>query len=59
MDANWKTFRQQLLPYIAAVGVDRRADERMIAMLLTVTGAEAIEVYNTFVPAQPENKDKV
>jgi hypothetical protein len=38
--------------------VDQRADERKIAMLLTVAGTEAIEVFNIFVYAQPEDKDK-
>lgn len=57
VDASWRTFKQQFKLYIAAVGVDRRADERKIAMLLTIAGTEAIEVFNTFVFAQPEDKD--
>lgn len=58
VDANWKAFKQQFLLYLSAVGVDRRADERKIAMLLTVAGTDAIEVFNTFVFAQPEDRDK-
>ncbi len=56
VDASWRAFKQQFLLCIAAVGVDRRADERKIAMLLT--SPEAIEVFNTFVFAQPEDKYK-
>lgn len=56
MYACCRAFKQQFLLYIAAVGVGRRADERKIALLLTITGAEAIEVFNTFVFAQPEDK---
>ncbi|GAA6098905.1 uncharacterized protein K02A2.6-like [Tachysurus ichikawai] len=48
VDANWRNFKQQFQLYIAAVGVDRRAEERKIALLLTIAGAEAIEVFNTF-----------
>lgn len=58
VDANWRAFKQQFQLYIAAVGVDRRADERKIALLLTIAGAEAIEVFNTFVYEQPDDKDK-
>lgn len=58
VDANWRTFKQQFQLYIAAVGVDRRAEERKIALLLTIAGAEAIEVFNTFVYNEPDDKDK-
>lgn len=56
VDANWRTFKQHFQLYIAAVGVDQRAEERKIAMLLTVADPEAIEVFNTFVFAQPDDK---
>lgn len=42
VDANWRTFKQKLQLYM--VGVDRRAEERKKALLLTIAGAEAIEV---------------
>ncbi len=58
VDANWRTFKQHFQLYIAAVGVDQRAEERKIAMLLTVAGPEAIEVFNTFVFVQPDDKCK-
>lgn len=58
VDANWRTFKQKFQLYIAAVGVDRRAEERKIALLLTIAGAEAIEVFNTFVYEEPDDKDK-
>ena len=58
LEGSWRAFKQQFLLYIAAVWVDQRADERKIAMLLTVAGTDAIEVFNTFVYAQPEDKDK-
>lgn len=57
VDASWRAFKQQFLLFIAAVGADRRADGRKIAMLLTVAGTEAIEVFSTFVFAQPDDKD--
>lgn len=57
VDANWRTFKQQFKLYVAAVGVYRWADERKIAMPLTVTSKEAIEV-NTFVFTDSEAKDK-
>ncbi|KAK7886282.1 hypothetical protein WMY93_025903 [Mugilogobius chulae] len=58
VDANWKIFKQQFMLYISAVGVDSRANERKIALLLTIAGAEAIDVFNTFTYNEPEDKDK-
>ena len=58
VDASWRTFKQHFQLYIEAVRVAQRAEERKIAMLLTVAGPEAIEVFNTFVFARPEDKGK-
>ncbi|GAA6087606.1 uncharacterized protein K02A2.6-like [Tachysurus ichikawai] len=58
VDANWRNFKQQFQLYIAAVGVDHLEEERKIALLLTIAGAEAIEIFNTFVYNEPNDKDK-
>ncbi|KAI4903194.1 hypothetical protein NFI96_028888, partial [Prochilodus magdalenae] len=39
-------------------GLDAKPDTRKIAVLLTVAGPQAIEVYNTFVFGEGEDKDK-
>lgn len=49
VDASWRALKQQLLLYIAAVGVDPQADERK---------KPCCQVFNIFVFAQPEDKDK-
>lgn len=42
---------------MSAVGLDSKPDERKIAMLLTIAGPEALEVYNTFTfEIEEENK---
>lgn len=48
MDSNWRCFKQQFGLYMAAVGLDSKPDARKIALLLTVAGPQAIEVFNTF-----------
>lgn len=48
MDSNWRCFKQQFELYMAAMGLDSKPDARKIALLLTVAGPQAIEVFNTF-----------
>ena len=36
VDANWRTFKQKFKLYAGALGIQIRADERKIAMLLTL-----------------------
>ena len=57
LHANWKTFKQQL--YLAAIGASETSNERKIALLLTVAGTEAIEVYNTFTFDPEKDKNKL
>lgn len=62
LDTNWRSFKQQFELYIAAIGASETASKRKVALLLTVAGTEAIEVYNTFAfePADDKNRlDKV
>ncbi|KAJ8351993.1 hypothetical protein SKAU_G00234690 [Synaphobranchus kaupii] len=46
---NWKTFRQCFEFYLLAVGINEDDDRCKIALLLTVAGRSALDVYNTFV----------
>ncbi|XP_054864601.1 uncharacterized protein K02A2.6-like [Amphiprion ocellaris] len=57
VDCEWRTFKQRFSLYLAAVGLEEESDTRKIALLLTVAGPQAVEVYNTFVFATPEEKD--
>ena len=45
---NWRKFNQRLLLYLQAIGKDAANNKTKIAILLTVGGNEAIELYNTF-----------
>lgn len=44
--------------YLQAIGLDNKPDARKIALLLTVAGPQAVEVYNTFVFATADDKEK-
>lgn len=58
VDSSWRTFKQQFTLYMQAVGLDGKADSRKIALLLTVAGPQAIEVYNTFTFAEAADGEK-
>jgi len=44
---------------MAAIGMDTKPEPRKVALLLTIAGPQAIEVYNTFVFAEGEDKNKL
>lgn len=56
VDSNWRSFRQHFELYMTAIGMDTKPEARKVALLLTIAGPQAIEVYNTFV--FDENEDK-
>ncbi|KAI3354316.1 hypothetical protein L3Q82_018847, partial [Scortum barcoo] len=58
VDCEWRTFKQRFMLHLQAVGLDSEPDARKIALLLTVAGPQAVEVYNTFVYTDGEDKDK-
>ncbi len=58
VDCEWRTFKQRFTLYLQALGLDTKPDARKIALLLTVVGPQAVEVFNTFVYADGEDKDK-
>lgn len=58
VDCAWRSFKQRFLLYLQAMGLDSKPDARKIALLLTVAGPKAVEVYNTFDFTEAEDKDK-
>ncbi|CAL9688321.1 unnamed protein product [Knipowitschia caucasica] len=58
VDSNWRTFKQQFELYLAALGLDSKSDARKIALLLTVAGPQAIEIFSTFEFEEPGDKEK-
>ena len=44
---NWIRFKQRLTLYMEAINLDSKSDKRKIAVLLSVSGPEAIDVFNT------------
>lgn len=58
IDHEWRMFKQRFTLYLQAVGLDEASDARKIALLLTVAGPQSIEVFNTLVFAQAEDKGK-
>ncbi|XP_072770488.1 uncharacterized protein [Nerophis lumbriciformis] len=59
VDSNWRTFKQQFQLYMAAMALQDKPDARKVALLLTIAGPHAIEVYNTFVFDNPDEKNKL
>lgn len=59
VDSNWRAFKQQFQLYIAAMGFESKPDARKVALLLTIAGPPAIEVYNTFVYDDPNDREKL
>ncbi|KAL0153721.1 hypothetical protein M9458_050974 [Cirrhinus mrigala] len=44
---------------MAAIGMDTKPEARKVALLLTIAGPQAIEVYNTFVFNENEDRNKL
>ena len=47
VDYEWRTYKQRFMLYLLAVGLEEKSDKRKIALLLTIAGQQAVEVYNT------------
>ncbi|KAI4891972.1 hypothetical protein NFI96_009139, partial [Prochilodus magdalenae] len=58
VDGNWRSFKQHFELYMSATGMDNKPEPRKIAMLLTVAGPQAIEVFNTFEFDTADDKEK-
>ncbi len=54
---NWRKFKQEFGYYTVATEMDEKPDKVRISFLLHIAGEEAIELYNTFVYAQDEDKN--
>ncbi|CAL9691156.1 unnamed protein product [Knipowitschia caucasica] len=54
VNENWKSFRQSFELYLLAAGLDDADEKRKVALLLTVAGRGALDVFNTF---QFDNED--
>ena len=56
---NWKKFDQKLELYLQATGKDAANNKTKTAILLTVGGTEAIELYNTFTFTEDDKEEDV
>ena len=59
VDENWRTFKQQFHLYVAAMGLETKLETRKVALLLTIAGPQAIDVFNTFVFDNPGDGEKL
>ncbi len=59
VDSNWRSFKQQFELYMAAIGMDTKPEAHKVALLLTIAGPQATEVYNTFVFNENEDRNKL
>ena len=56
---NWKKFKQHFQPYIDATGASEKSDKQQMSLLIHVIGESALEVYNTFVWEETEDRMKL
>ena len=59
VDENWRTFKQRFHLYVAAMGLETKPEARKVALMLTIAGPQAIEVFNTFVFDSPDESEKL
>ena len=45
---HWKSFKQEFEIFLAASGLDEKADKRKVMVLLNQVGPDGLAVYNTF-----------
>ena len=57
VEENWTHFKLRLDLYLIATNSDKKEDKQKIAILLTVAGPDAVEIYNTFEFTEDE-RDK-
>lgn len=55
---NWRKWEQRLNLYLAASGLNDKAESRKIAVLLHCIGEEALEIYNTLIIQHADPEDK-
>lgn len=48
VEEQWKRFRQRFKLYLTALGATGKDDKQKTALLLTVAGPDAIDVFNSF-----------
>lgn len=58
VDSNWRSFKQQFELYMATIGLDNKSNTRKIALLLTVAGPQATEVFNTSEFTEADDKER-
>ena len=56
---NWRRFKQHFEIYLIASGIGAKAAKVQAMTLLHVAGPEAVEIYNTFVWAAPDDSEKL
>lgn len=57
VEEQWRRFKQRFTLYLTAIGAAEKDGEQKIALLLTVAGTEAIDVFNSFQLTPDEQKD--
>ena len=57
ISGNWKRFQQKLELYLVAIQKDSAGHKTRVAILLTVAGTEALELYNTFTFVEADKNE--
>lgn len=58
IDHEWSTSKKNFMLYLQAIGCNGKPDARKIALLLTVAGRLALELYNMFMYLDDQDKNK-
>ena len=59
VDSNRRTFNQEFQLFIVAMGLDSKLEPIKVALLITIPGPQAMDVYNMFVYADDEESVKL
>ena len=56
VEEQWRRFKQRFTLYLTAIGATEKDDKQKIALLLTVAGTEAIDLFNSFQLSEDDQK---
>ena len=59
LSENWRRFKQQFQIYLIATGIDQKEDKIKANTFLHVIGPEELEIFNTFIFQNQDDKEKL
>ena len=56
---NWRRWEQRFDLYRLASGASEKSSKTQVALLLHIMGEECLDIFNSFVFAKADDKDKI